>query len=297
MEHLVLGLVLLVRAPAAGSSPCGQQDDITEMDMASNCFDDQYWGCSHMMEEELAELNRTEFARNRVYAEAWTSATREWQRRKDEIPQTLRPELAIALLAYTMECSLYRTFNRAVREAGRSLQEYLQNFHFKVLHFLLSEALRALREAGPQRCYNVYRGVQGIHFTAWRRQTVRFGQFASTSLKESNAEDFGKNTSFSVKTCYGVPISDFSFYPWEKEVLIPPFEVFEVSNVAHKDGRAFIELRSQSARSNYNCELVKGDAVPESSSSPSPGRSIRMDPPHLWVLLLAATALAAAAGP
>ncbi|NXS53862.1 NARE ribosyltransferase, partial [Brachypteracias leptosomus] len=259
MEHLVLGLVLLVGTLPPGSS--SQQQDLNtvkEMDMAPNCFDDQYRGCSRMMEEELAELNRTEFARNRVYAKAWASAAREWQRRQDKVPRPLRPELAIALLTYTQESPLSSQFNEAVREAGRSRQFYLRNFHFKVLHFLLSEALRALRDLDPQRCYNVYRGVHKIRFTAPHHQTVRFGHFTSASLKQSSAQYFGRDTFFLVETCYGVPIQNFSFYPNKEEVLIPPFESFKVLNVARNRERAVIQLCSQAARSTYNCTFVEG---------------------------------------
>ncbi|NXW66798.1 NARE ribosyltransferase, partial [Eurystomus gularis] len=299
MEHPALGLVLLLGILAAGSS-LRQQDlnTVKVMDMAPNCFDDQYCGCSHMMEEELEELNRTEFANNGVYAKAWTIAAAEWRSRQGRVPQTLRPELAIALLTYTQESPLHGVFNRAVREAGRSRQYYLRDFHFKVLHFLLSEALRTLRDAGPHRCYSVYWGVQNIRFTALHHQSVRFGHFTSASLKQSGAKYFGPDTFFLVETCYGVPIRNFSFYPNKEEVLIPPFETYKVINVARDRERAVIQLRSQAVRSTYNCTFVEGPlptppAATGSSSPTSPGRIIPVDPPHLWVLLLAATALAA----
>ncbi|XP_075270200.1 erythroblast NAD(P)(+)--arginine ADP-ribosyltransferase-like isoform X2 [Opisthocomus hoazin] len=331
MERLALGLVLLAGTLAAGS-PLHRRDLHTftgmVLDMAPTSFDDQYRGCSRLMEEELEELNRTEFADNSIYVQAWTSAARAWwshQGRASPSP-VLRPELAIALRAYTLEERLYKTFNAAVRRAGSSREEYLRHFHFKVLHFLLSEALRALRDAQPRRCHRVYRGVEGIRFTAQRGQTVRFGQFASTSVQEKCALSFGRDTVFSVETCYGVPISDFSAYPAEEEVLIPPFERFEVTNVTRNGDGAFIQLRSRDAHSTYNCEFVKekrcqaqpcsfsageprppppqppagpparAPAEPPSPSPAPPGRSVLGDPPRLWGLLLAAAALAAGAG-
>ncbi|XP_009635708.1 rho guanine nucleotide exchange factor 15-like [Egretta garzetta] len=182
----------------------------------------------------------------------------------------LRWEHAVALLAYTLPGPLYQAFNAAVREAGRSREEYLNNFHFKVLHFLLSEALRALRDARPPRCHHVYRGVQGIRFTAQHHQSVRFGQFTSTSLRNESIQSFGQDSTFRVETCYGVPIRNFSFFPKEEEVLIPPFEVFKVTNVTRDGDRPIIHLRSQNTSSTYNCELVKGD-VPRAWSLPTAG--------------------------
>ncbi|NXS66142.1 NARE ribosyltransferase, partial [Pandion haliaetus] len=300
MEHLTLGLVLLAGTLAAGIPP--RQRDLSPtkevaLDMARTAFDDQYQGCSHMMEELLEELNRTEFANNSVYAKAWTLAATEWWSRRGRIPQlpALRPEQGVALLAYTLSEPLHLVFNTAVREAGRSRDEYLGAFHFKVLHFLLSEALRTLRDAQPRRCHRVYRGVRNIRFTARHHQRVRFGHFTSTSLRNESTLPFGQDTFFSVDTCYGVPIRNFSFFPTEEEVLIPPFEIFEVTNVTHDRHRALIQLRSQDARSTYNCELVKGD-VPAGRSLLAPG-SVPRDPRCLWGLLLAATALAIIGGP
>ncbi|NXJ03101.1 NRT2 ribosyltransferase, partial [Psophia crepitans] len=79
-----------------------------------------------------------------------------------------------------------------------------------------SEALRVLREAQLHQCHHVYRGVGDIRFTARHHQSIRFGQFTSTSLREDTAQNFGQDTFFSVETCYGIPIRDFSFYPEEE---------------------------------------------------------------------------------
>ncbi|NXF41170.1 NARE ribosyltransferase, partial [Nyctibius bracteatus] len=300
MEHLVLGLVLLA-GTLATSNPQHQRDlDAVKevaLDMAPTSFDDQYRGCSRVMEQELEELNRTEFTNNSVYAQAWTLAAAEWRSRRGRVPQlpALQPEQAVALLAYTLHGPLHGAFNAAVREAGRSRGHYLGSFSFKALHFLLSEALRALRDARP-RCHRVYRGVRGIRFTARHGQAVRFGHFTSASLRNESTLPFGRDTFFSLETCYGVPIRDFSFYPEEDEVLIPPFESFEVTHVARDGDGALIQLRSLDALSTYNCELVKEKRCRSHPCVFSSGRSIPGDPPCLWGLLLAATALAAAGG-
>lgn len=255
------------------------------MDMAPHSFDDQYQGCIDLMEAELEELNRTEFA-NEIFAEGWRSATEKWQRRWGRVssPMVLRQDQAIAVLAYTMEGELYRVFNNATLTAGRSRQHYLSSYPFKTLHFLLSRALHTLRESQTQPCHNVFRGVRGTRFTAQQGTVVRFGQFTSSSLRKKVAESFGQDTFFSVETCYGVPIKEFSTFPGEDEVLIPPFEQFRVTNSTYTAGRSFIQLRSHGKSSTYNCEFVKG-------------RSSPMEAPHLWGLLLAAAALAALGKP
>ncbi|NXT81051.1 NARE ribosyltransferase, partial [Zapornia atra] len=270
------------------------------LDMAPNSLDDQYLGCRHMMEKELQELNRTEFETNSIYAEVWKEATAEWQRRGPQ-SSVLKPEQEIALMAYTLETpSLYKEFNAAVRAGRPSREEYMLKFQFKVLHFLLSSALRALRDAQPHKCYHVFRGVSN-NLNAKPGDTVRFGQFASTSLNSVCAEQFGTGTIFSVQTCYGVPIKKFSFFPDEDEVLIPPFETFEVTSVTRKGNTVRIELRAQAVCNKYNCEFVKekycknqpcdfSAADTDCPSLNSPGQRVSWDP--LWGFLLAATALA-----
>ncbi|NXU59970.1 NARE ribosyltransferase, partial [Turnix velox] len=257
MEHLLLALVLLPITPTT-LQPIKE----VMLDMALTSFDDQYLGCSHLMEEELVALNRTELTTNKVYADNWFQATTEWRRRwkKTSSPSTrLNPQQEVAILAYTMQQSLYQVFNVAVREAGRSREDYLTSFNFKVLHFLLTQALVALKASqSHQKCHQVYRGIKGIHFTTIPQGIVRFGHFTSTSLKKEKALSFGQDTIFVVNTCYGVPIQDFSYYPDEEEVLIPPYETFQVTNVTQHGGTVIIQLRSQSTFSSYNCEWVAG---------------------------------------
>ncbi|NWT62906.1 NRT2 ribosyltransferase, partial [Erythrocercus mccallii] len=228
------------------------------LDMAPDSFDDQYLRCHFKMARALPALNRTEFVPYSDYAEAWSEAVAIWESRaRPALP--LRPEQAVAILAYTMEHGLYPEFNAATRTAGRSRREYLRAFHFKVLHFLLTEALKELRSARSHpRCLHVYRGVT-VRFTARPGRTVRFGQFASASLLRNVSDSYGTSTSFEVDTCHGVEIRDFSYYPEEEEVLIPPFETFKVTKVAHEGNDTYIQLRSQGVHSRYNCAWFRGD--------------------------------------
>ncbi|XP_057245560.1 NAD(P)(+)--arginine ADP-ribosyltransferase 2-like, partial [Malurus melanocephalus] len=154
--------------------------DVVPMDMAPNSFDDRYWGCRHKMTPELPKLKDAELQRNTLFAEAWTQAEAEWQSRRSTPPPLLSLDQTIALIAYTGSPSLYKEFNAAVREAGRSGQHYRDNFHFKSLHFLLTTALDSLR--GVQ-CESVYVVEGNIQFETKRGERVRFGQFMSTVPK------------------------------------------------------------------------------------------------------------------
>ncbi|XP_030799215.1 GPI-linked NAD(P)(+)--arginine ADP-ribosyltransferase 1-like [Camarhynchus parvulus] len=256
------------------------------LDMAPGSFDDQYRGCGRAMAAELPGLNRSELQRGGHFAEGWALAAAQWRVRPSpgSPGSPLSPAQAIALMAYTAPVPLHREFNEAVRAAGHSRQEYRDNFHFKTLHFLLTQALAALRDAGGPRCHRVFpaswRWVRSVR----RGRLRRAGHFASASLRNESSWGFGTDAAFQVLTCHGAPIREFSFFPHEEEVLIPPFETFEVTDVSKvtKGGdKARIQLRSTGTFSNYNCEWLRG-------------RNIPGDLPHLGGLLLATVALAVA---
>ncbi|NXR86520.1 NRT2 ribosyltransferase, partial [Hypocryptadius cinnamomeus] len=226
---------------------------VVPLDMAWDSFDDQYRGCGPAMNATLLDLYNSEYQKNPHFAKGWYNADAEWRKRGSRVSPLPSPWHAIALMVYTSQ-DVYKDFNAAVRVAGRSHQEYRNNFHFKTLHFLLTQALETLRHAQNGQCHHVFRGVRDVHFQAWQGQRVRFGQFTSTSLSKEIALRFGTNTIFEVHTCHGVDIQQFSMYPGEKEVLIPPYETFGVTQVIWDGKRTWISLRSEGTFSKYNCE-------------------------------------------
>ncbi|XP_066444611.1 GPI-linked NAD(P)(+)--arginine ADP-ribosyltransferase 1 isoform X2 [Eleutherodactylus coqui] len=230
------------------------------LDMAPTSFDDQYNGCSDAMEEEIPQLFQLEYSTNKEFADAWDTATFKWQqdmKKSLRLPKGFKDEYAIALLAYTINGPLHKVFNEAVRETGQSKEYYLRNFRFKVLHYYLTKALQVLDGVETPACHEVFRGIRGIKFKSESRKPVRFGQFTSSSKNDQNALQFGEDTFFSIRTCYGVNIKNFSFFPGEEEVLIPPFEKFKVTNFTRGRERNIIALQSMEKSSVYNCELVK----------------------------------------
>ncbi|XP_032912495.1 erythroblast NAD(P)(+)--arginine ADP-ribosyltransferase-like [Catharus ustulatus] len=269
MALLALTLALLAMTVAT-------QVITVPLDMALNSFDDQYQGCGPDMMAELPALNRSEFRKNPLFAQVWPKAVAEWRKKGSRIDPLSSPAQAIAIMAYTLDVSikgerLYEEFNKKVREAGRSSQEYRDNFHFKTLHFLLTDALATLWDAQGQKCRCVYRGVDKIKFKANVGDIVRFGQFASSSLCKDVIKRFGNTTVFQVQTCHGADIHAFSkFNKKEKEVLIPPFEKFKVTYVNNvEDGKRKVEIHLDSigTYSRYKCEWLRGGYIPRIPTS------------------------------
>ncbi|XP_056416228.1 GPI-linked NAD(P)(+)--arginine ADP-ribosyltransferase 1 [Hyla sarda] len=261
---IIITLIILSTIIQVGGRRVSRRDIFSPkesiLDMAPTSFDDQYRGCSDAMEKEIPQLFREEYATNKEFADGWDTATFKWQQDKQRyvnLPKGFRDEYAIALFAYTINGPLHKVFNEAVREAGQSKQYYLRNFNFKVLHFYLTKALQVLDEVDTPACHMVFRGIRGVRFKSESRKPIRFGQFTSSSKNDQNALQFGEDTFFSIRTCYGVNIKNFSFFPGEEEVLIPPFEKFKVTNFTRERDRNVIALQSLEKSSVYNCELVK----------------------------------------
>uniref|UniRef100_A0A8D2QA43 NAD(P)(+)--arginine ADP-ribosyltransferase n=1 Tax=Zonotrichia albicollis TaxID=44394 RepID=A0A8D2QA43_ZONAL len=220
--------------------------DVIALDMALDSFDDQYQGCGTKMIAELPALNHSEFQQNPLFAQAWLNATAEWRGQKCPVSSLSSPAQAIALMAYTVkEKKLYKDFNDAVRMARCSNKEYRDNFHFKTLHFLLTQALVTLRQAQNGQCHNVYREVRKYRFKAKPGDIFRFGQFSSASQNEKTA------TVFQVYTCHGAAIWNFSKYPDEKEVI----------SVSQEGEKARIQLWSKGTLSNSTCKWLQGDTT------------------------------------
>ncbi|XP_063251096.1 NAD(P)(+)--arginine ADP-ribosyltransferase 2-like isoform X2 [Prinia subflava] len=275
MAPLSLTLALLAMAVATVAN------GVVPLDMAQDSFDDQYRGCGPNMTAALPALNRSEFQHNPLFARVWPVAMAEWQKRGSPVSPLPSPDQAIALMAFTM--GAHHEFNTAVLQAGRSRQEYRDNFQYKTLHFLLTQALVALRGAQKGQCLDVSHQACGVLFDTRRGDTVRFGQFWLMWVSKDTLQCPGKETLLQVHTCHGAGIQHFTTSLEMKAVLIPPFETFRVIDVTREGDKAQIQLRSTGTHSKYNCEWLKGGSIPRSHL-------------HLGGLLLATTALAAATG-
>ncbi|XP_074391361.1 erythroblast NAD(P)(+)--arginine ADP-ribosyltransferase-like [Zonotrichia albicollis] len=258
MAPLAQTLALLAMAMATTAV------EVVTLDMAPYSFDDQYQGCGPAMKAALPALNNSEFEQNEKFAEVWVKAAAEWQRRgPPESP--LSPEQATAIMAFTMD-GLSSMFNDAVRVAGRSDMEYRDNFHFKTLHFLLTDALATLRDTQKGQCQDAFLKVCDIQFEAQRGDTIRSGLFVPMFLSKPTGECPGE-TMLEVHTCHGVEIQFFTQHPEEKVVLIPPFETFNVTQITQEGNKTQIQLLSTGTFSEFNCVWCEVGASPAPPST------------------------------
>nr|XP_020040348.1 ecto-ADP-ribosyltransferase 5 isoform X6 [Castor canadensis] len=201
--------------------------------LAPDTFDDAYVGCSEEMEEKAVSLLKEEMVHHALLRESWEAAQKAWehQRRGLTLPPGFKTQHGIAVMVYTNSTNtLYWELNHAVRTGGGSRELYMRHFPFKALHFYLTRALQLLQGSGGCRRKAgevVFRGVGSLRFQPKRLgDSVRLGQFASSSLDETVARRFGEKR----QGCVSAPAAGqvespsqggFSLHSWKTLFLAP----------------------------------------------------------------------------
>ncbi|XP_042339222.1 erythroblast NAD(P)(+)--arginine ADP-ribosyltransferase-like, partial [Plectropomus leopardus] len=181
---------------------------------------------------------------------AWESSEALYNKKFDKSTPFLGKERITAIYYYTFgKDDVYLDFNEAVRTEG---PQYKTTFGFHALHFLLTDAIQALKEhrsknvpVGQDGCVTSFRRVKRS-FNGKKNTQFRFGSFTSSSLGQysKKVERFGDKTCFEIKTCYGEDISEYSKFQIEGEVLIPPYEIFKV-----------VDIKERSKQKDLPCEV------------------------------------------
>ena len=194
----------------------------------------------------------------------------------------LNKDLAATLLAYTMQLgieSVYEVINRSLRDQDRNALWPFRNFIWMLMHAL-----------NGCECYNgrlVYRGVKkNISQFYVCGETIAWHQFSSCTcnLEQEESELFcgksGDRTVFIIEltTTRAREVSQYTFYPNEQEVILPPNSRFlVVSKVDLGNGLIQIHLKELPPLVPilvFDTERVAGftrAARPSTSSATTPG--------------------------
>ncbi|XP_031161793.1 ecto-ADP-ribosyltransferase 4-like isoform X2 [Sander lucioperca] len=246
---VVLAAVLLTYGVSPGIAMAREsgavvgENSVLPLDMAENSVDDMYNGCEKEMMKVEKEYLQNEKNNNPNFTRVWDSQEKEVRIpiKKTLTKEALKKYHIVAIRTYT-ERGVYLDFNAAVRTQG---PQYNTTFRYHALHFLLTTAIQA-RAKKDKQCFTVYRRVKVSFSQDVENKEIRFGSFTSTSLGNySDANTFGDKSCFEIFTCMGADISPFSKYEKESEVLIPPYEVFNV-----------VEINNRSMQPDLPCEVV-----------------------------------------
>ncbi|XP_071002964.1 GPI-linked NAD(P)(+)--arginine ADP-ribosyltransferase 1-like isoform X1 [Oncorhynchus clarkii lewisi] len=230
------------------------------LDMAPKSIDDQYVGCRANMR---IQVNTDYLPREKKTSTNFNNAWKEAEEKAKPSIHGLQDEHSKAIYVYTNEePKIYPDFNREVRD-GRS--NYGTTFQYHSLHFYLTEAIQILKQR-QTTCMTTYRRTN-VYFHDVK-EYIRFGTFTSSTLnKKIGRDSFGATSCFEITTCFGADISHYSVFTEEREVLIPPYEVFTVTNIQTKspENNLWCEvvytLVNTGHQSDLNCKLQNGVKV------------------------------------
>ncbi|KAM9398947.1 erythroblast NAD(P)(+)--arginine ADP-ribosyltransferase-like [Salvelinus alpinus] len=224
--------------------------------MAPDSVDDSYKGCEKKMFRKVRDYYLPkERQNNKDFNQAWTDAEASY---KPKPNRALSKTYFLAIKVYVTEYpKIYKSFNEATRTQKKS---YSTTFKYHSLHFLLTNALRILNKKNKR--FQTFRGTN-VSFRGVRNTKMRFGQFTSSSLDKKIAKRFGTKSCFEIATYFGAPLGKYSQLPDEKEVLIPPYEVFKITKVMKRKDKKDLwcdvvyKLEStKKGKSDLKCKMV-----------------------------------------
>ncbi|XP_067227352.1 ecto-ADP-ribosyltransferase 5-like [Chanodichthys erythropterus] len=252
----LLILAALGQDHRAAAAPAVTKQMFT-LDFSNNSVDDQYIGCrKDMMNLVEKEYLMKEINNSPEFNEAWQKGVKNATKPENN----LKENHSIAMYVYTLHVpKLYSVLNFAVHDGMQNYTD--KTFEWYSLHFLLTEAIQILKET-QKACYNVtYRGTNFTFGKNVLNTEIRFGTFASSTLNRTIANDFGSASCFEIRTCEGANLTKYSRFLHQKEVLIPPYETFNVTAVKTRAVQpdlwcdTVFVLNSTGKRSHMNCAL------------------------------------------
>uniref|UniRef100_A0A8C2HVG1 NAD(P)(+)--arginine ADP-ribosyltransferase n=1 Tax=Cyprinus carpio TaxID=7962 RepID=A0A8C2HVG1_CYPCA len=254
---LIIEALLLISAALGQDHRAAVEGQIFPLNMALNSVDDQYKDCRKNMADLVKKKYLNEEMSNSKFANGWKHAEDNYKPPGDDLTKTH----SIAIYVYTnSESDVYKEFNEADRDGKDSYKT--KTYKWYSLHFLLTDAIQILNKT-QNKCYDTYRGTSVEFKKPTLNKEVRFGSFTSSSGFLKKAQDFGTVSCFEIHTCEGAYVKKYSKYPEEEEVLIPPYEKFNVTAVKkrRKEPNLWCEtvyvLNSTGPISELNCALFK----------------------------------------
>ncbi|XP_056608153.1 NAD(P)(+)--arginine ADP-ribosyltransferase 1-like [Triplophysa dalaica] len=256
LSTAALILIVICKVAVGQDHRRAVEGQILQMDMELDSVDDQYKGCK----KNMSNLVRIEYLNKEISGSS--DFRKAWQEGKCEhrVPEdNLTRNHSVAIYVYTSDTvGLYAKFNEIVRSGKDSYKN--RTYTWYSLQFLLTEAIQILRKT-QKKCRFTYRGTKLQFDETVLNKEVRFGFFASSSLKREQAVEFGTVSCFEINTCQSADVAKYSKFPNEREVLIPPYETFIVTAIKKRDENdvwcdTVFVLKSKGIRSDLNCAVA-----------------------------------------
>lgn len=225
------------------------------LDMETESIDDMFAGCRSEMAALIDQIGVFEWHANKQFSEAWAYIEKQAKR---PAHTHFRDDHTKVLYMYTFwNLKNFREkFDQTVKALKRGYSTYGFRFHY--LYFYLTDAIQMLR--GNQTwCRTTYFRTNKHFSEGVINKEIRLGSFTLAASSNRSHLSSGKISCFEIYTCFGADISYYSAIREDGQVLIPPYEVFKVTDVlTRKDQECAAVYKLQSTRtpkSDLNCKL------------------------------------------
>lgn len=222
------------------------------MDMAPDSIDDMYDGCRSETASVIDLFGVFEWHYNRNFSLAWASAERNAQK---PVHKQLKEEHAIVIYMYTNEKNIEQVFNKAVNTGKHKYSTYRFMFHY--FYFYLTDAIQVLRH-NQTSCRTTYHRTWKWFNHNVINTNMRFGAFTLVASSKQSFDINGNVSCFEIYSCFGADITYYSATKQMGQVLIPPYEVFKITDVLTNDPWCSVVYKLQSTnitRKDLNCKL------------------------------------------
>ncbi|XP_061736379.1 GPI-linked NAD(P)(+)--arginine ADP-ribosyltransferase 1-like isoform X2 [Nerophis ophidion] len=229
-----------------------QSPDHAPLNMETQSIDDMYEGCRSKMDEVIDLIGVFERRNNKPFGSAWAFAE---TRARTPVHKDMKRQHAIALYVYTSAPAVRREFNAAVKEGKRNYGTHEFQFHY--FYFYLTEVIQLLRR-NLTSCGTSYHRTSERYDLNVANTKMRFGAYVWAASNKQTFESIGQVSCFEIHSCLGADVTFYSANSQPGQVLIPPYEVFTVTEVLKDEQWCNVVYKIQSSqtfRADLNCEL------------------------------------------
>ncbi|KAL3067111.1 hypothetical protein OYC64_016957 [Pagothenia borchgrevinki] len=222
------------------------------LDMATDSIDDMYEGCRSQTASVIDLFGVFEWHYNRNFSIAWALVE---SSAKNLVHTQLKEDHAIVLYMYTKLKYIQHVFNQAVKTGKHKYSTYTFRFHY--FYFFLTDAIQVLRE-NQTLCRTTYHRTWELFDHNVINTNMRFGAFTWAASSKQSFDFNGNVSCFEIYSCFGADITHYSATKQKGQVLIPPYEVFKVTDVLTNDPWCSVVYKLQSTKApkrDLNCKL------------------------------------------
>lgn len=253
------------------------------LNMATDSIDDMYDGCQFETASKIDLFGVYEWHFNKNFSFAWAHVERYAKKPKHK---HLKEDHAIVLYMYTSIKNIQQDFNRAVKTGKHKYNTSRFRFHY--LYFYLADAIQALRH-NKTMCRTTYLRTKKLFDTNVINTKMRFGAFTWAASSKQSFSFNGEVSCFEIHSCFGADITHYSALRTAGQVLIPPYEVFTITDVLTDDPWCSVVYKLQSTkipRGDLNCKLVQRQSQTYFAALSAHWRADSVGTMSVWLVLL-----------